>query len=70
MSRKCEEEGINPWPPYVDIFSATILVLLLFMLVLYSIIAYNSQFVSKVKKQDSVKDEKEVSSVLEAKQIM
>lgn len=70
MSKKCDEEGINPWPPYVDIFSATILVLLLFMLVLYSIIAYNSQFVSKVKKQDSVKDEKEVSSVLESKQIM
>jgi hypothetical protein len=70
LARKCEEEGINPWPPYVDIFSATILVLLLFMLVLYSIIAYNSQFISKVKKQDSVENKEEISSVLEAKQIM
>jgi len=70
MAKNCPEEGINPWPPYVDIFSSTILVLLLFMLVLYSIIAYNAQFISKVKYQESVKNEKEVSSVMDAQQIL
>lgn len=70
MGKRCPEEGINPWPPFVDIFSATILVLLLFMLVLYSIIAYNSQYTSKIKYQDSTKDNEEVSSVLTSKQLI
>lgn len=70
MAKRCPEEGINPWPPFVDIFSSTILVLLLFMLVLYSIIAYNSQFISKIKYQESTKDQQETSSVLSSKQLI
>lgn len=40
---------MNPWPSFVDIFASVILVLLLFMLVLMSIIAFNAQFISKIK---------------------
>jgi len=47
MGRKCEEE-FNPWPPFVDIFSSTILVLLLFMLILIVNLGYYAQFKFKI----------------------
>ncbi len=47
MSCKCEEE-FNPWPSFVDIFSSVILVLLLFLLVLLSNLAYQAQYKFKV----------------------
>jgi len=47
-AKKCEEE-FNPWPPFVDVFSSVILVLLLFVLVMIVNVAYYMQFNSKVK---------------------
>lgn len=47
MAKKCLEE-FNPWPPFVDIFSSTILVLLLFMLILIVNLGYYAQFKFKV----------------------
>lgn len=47
MGKKCLEE-FNPWPPFVDIFSSTILVLLLFMLILIVNLGYYAQFKFKV----------------------
>jgi len=47
MGKKCIEE-FNPWPPFVDIFSSTILVLLLFMLILIVNLGYYAQFKFKV----------------------
>ncbi|MGB5867525.1 MAG: hypothetical protein WBG69_06615 [Arcobacteraceae bacterium] len=47
MAKKCSEE-FNPWPPFVDIFSSTILVLLLFMLILIVNLGYYAQFKFKV----------------------
>ena len=47
MSCKCEEE-FNPWPSFVDIFSSVILVLLLFLLVLLSNLAFQAQYKFKV----------------------
>lgn len=47
MAKKCPEE-FNPWPPFVDIFSSTILVLLLFMLILIVNLGYYAQFKFKV----------------------
>ncbi len=44
--KKCEEE-FNPWPPFVDVFSSVILVLLLFILVTIVNVAYYMQFNSK-----------------------
>jgi hypothetical protein len=45
--KRCEEE-FNPWPPFVDIFSSVILVLLLFLLITIVNIAYYAQFKFKV----------------------
>ncbi len=45
--RKCEEE-FNPWPPFVDVFSSVVLVLLLFILILIVNVAYYMKFNSKV----------------------
>ena len=45
-SKKCEVE-FNPWPPFVDVFSSVILVLLLFILVTIVNVAYYMQFNSK-----------------------
>ncbi len=45
-TKKCEEE-FNPWPPFVDVFSSVILVLLLFILVTIVNVAYYMQFNSK-----------------------
>jgi Tfp pilus assembly protein PilO len=47
MAKKCLEE-FNPWPAFVDIFSSTILVLLLFMLILIVNLGYYAQFKFKV----------------------
>ncbi len=45
-AKKCEEE-FNPWPPFVDVFSSVILVLLLFILVTIVNVAYYMQFNAK-----------------------
>lgn len=55
-AKKCEEE-FNPWPPFVDVFSSVILVLLLFILVTIVNVAYYMQFNSK-----SLSEAKESSS--------
>ncbi|MFA7090326.1 MAG: SGNH/GDSL hydrolase family protein [Arcobacteraceae bacterium] len=47
MAKRCSEE-FNPWPPFVDIFSSVILVLLLFLLITIVNIAYYAQFKFKV----------------------
>ncbi len=47
MAKRCEEE-FNPWPPFVDVFSSVILVLLLFILIMVVNIAYYAQFKFKV----------------------
>jgi predicted XRE-type DNA-binding protein len=57
-AKRCEEE-FNPWPPFVDVFSSVVLVLLLFILVLIVNVAYYTQFNSKVNteaKTKSIKD--------------
>lgn len=46
-AKRCEEE-FNPWPPFVDVFSSVVLVLLLFILVLIVNVAYYTQFNTKV----------------------
>lgn len=45
--QRCDEE-FNPWPPFVDIFSSVILVMLLFLLITIVNIAYYAQFKFKV----------------------
>lgn len=47
MAKRCNEE-FNPWPPFVDIFSSVILVLLLFLLITIVNIGYYAQFKFKV----------------------
>lgn len=47
MAKRCNEE-FNPWPPFVDLFSSVILVLLLFLLITIVNIAYFSQFKLKI----------------------
>lgn len=53
-AKKCEEE-FNPWPPFVDVFSSVILVLLLLILVFIVNIAYYMQFNSKVNSTATTK---------------
>jgi hypothetical protein len=53
MAKRCLEE-FNPWPPFVDIFSSTILVLLLFMLILIVNLGYYAQFKFKISYTGSV----------------
>ncbi|HFU74802.1 MAG TPA: hypothetical protein ENK66_01005 [Arcobacter sp.] len=48
MAIRCEEE-FNPWPAFVDIFSAVILVLMLFLLVTLVNIGYYAQFKYKIQ---------------------
>jgi len=60
-AKKCEEE-FNPWPPFVDVFSSVILVLLLFVLVMIVNVAYYMQFNSKV---NSTSDEKSIVNNLQ-----
>ena len=50
MAKKRAEE-FNPWPPFVDIFSSVILVLLLFLLITIVNIAYYAQFKFKVSEE-------------------
>ena len=53
MAIRCEEE-FNPWPAFVDIFSAVILVLMLFLLVTLVNIGYYAQFKFKIQYTGSV----------------
>ncbi len=53
-AKKCEEE-FNPWPPFVDVFSSVILVLLLFVLVMIVNVAYYMQFNSKINSTSTSK---------------
>jgi hypothetical protein len=53
MAIRCEEE-FNPWPSFVDIFSAVILVLMLFLLVTIVNIGYYAQFKYKVQYTGSI----------------
>ena len=55
-AKKCAEE-FNPWPPFVDVFSSVILVLLLFILVTIVNIAYYMQFNSKTESESTVKSQ-------------
>jgi len=61
-AKRCEEE-FNPWPPFVDVFSSVVLVLLLFILVLIVNVAYYTQFNAKV---DSVSEKKSKINNLQA----
>jgi len=53
MSKKCIEE-FNPWPPFVDIFSSVILVMLLFLMVTLVNLGYYSQFKFKITHSGSI----------------
>jgi hypothetical protein len=55
-AKKCEEE-FNPWPPFVDVFSSVILVLLLFILVTIVNVAYYMQFNSKTNSEAITKSQ-------------
>lgn len=55
-AKKCEVE-FNPWPPFVDVFSSVILVLLLFILVTIVNVAYYMQFNAKSNSQASTKSQ-------------
>ena len=61
-AKRCEEE-FNPWPPFVDVFSSVVLVLLLFILVLIVNVAYYTQFNTKV---DSITQTKSQTNNLQA----
>ncbi len=61
-AKRCEEE-FNPWPPFVDVFSSVVLVLLLFILVLIVNVAYYTQFNAKI---DSVSEKKSKINNLQA----
>jgi len=53
MGKKCIEE-FNPWPPFVDIFSSVILVMLLFLLITLVNLGYYAQFKFKMTYAGSV----------------
>ncbi len=55
-AKKCAEE-FNPWPPFVDVFSSVILVLLLFILVTIVNVAYYMQFNSKTSSEATTKSQ-------------
>lgn len=57
MGKKCVE-SFNPWPPFVDMFSSVILVLLLFMLILIVNIGYYAQFKFKISYTGSINTDK------------
>ena len=61
-AKRCEEE-FNPWPPFVDVFSSVVLVLLLFILVLIVNVAYYTQFNMKI---ESVSETKSQTNNLQA----
>jgi hypothetical protein len=70
MGKKCLEE-FNPWPPFVDIFSSTILVLLLFMLILIVNLGYYAQFKFKVSYTGTIATRELIpeNTVKESKQV-
>jgi len=55
-AKKCEVE-FNPWPPFVDVFSSVILVLLLFILVTIVNVAYYMQFNAKTNSEATTKSQ-------------
>lgn len=55
-AKKCAEE-FNPWPPFVDVFSSVILVLLLFILVTIVNVAYYMQFNAKTNSEATTKSQ-------------
>ncbi len=57
-AKKCEVE-FNPWPPFVDVFSSVILVLLLFILVTIVNVAYYMQFNAKSNSEATTKSKTE-----------
>ena len=61
-------EEFNPWPPFVDIFSSTILVLLLFMLILIVNLGYYAQFKFKISYSGTVATDKIVEDKTVTKQ--
>jgi len=69
MGKKCTEE-FNPWPPFVDIFSSTILVLLLFMLILIVNLGYYAQFKFKVSYSGTIATDKVVEEKTITKQMV
>lgn len=46
-SKKKNQDEFSPWPPFVDIFAATIMVLLLFMLILFALVAHYAKLVKE-----------------------
>ncbi len=65
--KRCEEE-FNPWPPFVDVFSSVILVLLLFILVTIVNVAYYMQFNAK-SESEAQKSSAKVDSLNKGKDI-
>ncbi len=55
-AKKCVDE-FNPWPPFVDVFSSVILVLLLFILVTIVNVAYYMQFNAKTNSEATTKSQ-------------
>jgi hypothetical protein len=75
-AKKCTEE-FNPWPPFVDVFSSVILVLLLFIMVTIVNVAYYMQFNSKSasiaekssSKVDSLQTGKDVQDMISLQKV-
>jgi len=69
MGKKCLEE-FNPWPPFVDIFSSTILVLLLFMLILIVNLGYYAQFKFKVSYTGTISTDQLITESIPSKSMV
>jgi len=69
MGKKCLEE-FNPWPPFVDIFSSTILVLLLFMLILIVNLGYYAQFKFKVSYAGTIATDQLITESIPSKSMV
>ncbi len=54
---KKQSEEFNPWPPFVDVFSSVVLVLLLFILVLIVNVAYYMQFNTTINSDSKTKSQ-------------
>ena len=77
-SKRGSTEEFSPWPPFVDIFASTIMVLLLFMLILFSLIAHYAELakenvnqtpIDKTKQQTPEKGDR-IRSLLEVKDVI
>jgi hypothetical protein len=69
MAKNTCNKEFNPWPSFVDLFSSVILVLIFFILVIVTLLAYFMQF--KYKKTDANKivvETKKVGQPIEGKQ--